>query len=414
MTDVYDVVIVGSGHAGAQVALALLQRKFAGSIAILTEEHVLPYERPPLSKEYLTREKPLDRILIRPAAFWAERGVSFRHGFRVVALDPEARRVICASGERVGYGALVWAAGGRPRMLPDLPAPLANVHVLRNVEDADRLMAGLEAAQRVAIVGAGYIGLEVAAAGAVLGKAVTVVEAADRVLARVSGPALSRFLVEEHRARGVDIRLSATLAGIEAGAGRVTALRLSDGARIACDCLIVGIGVAPAVAPLLAAGARGGNGVWVDPFCRTTLPDVFAVGDCALHANPFADGREIRLESVQNATDMAKVAARTLMGDPAPCEEVPWFWSNQYDLRLQSVGLVAGHDTEILRGRPEDRSFSVLYLRDGRLCAADCVNAVKDYVAARRLVAGGTRLDPARLADAATPLKEMIPAAAVC
>jgi len=403
----YDVLIVGAGHGGAQVAVALRQRGFAGTIAIVGEEPELPYERPPLSKDYLSGDKAFERILIRPESFWADRNVAVLPGREVVAVDPEAHGVTAADGRTIGYGTLVWAGGGRARRMACAGGDLAGVHSVRNRADVDRMTEELAATTRVCVIGGGYIGLEAAAVLAKLGKRVTVLEAQDRVLARVAGTALSRFYEAEHRAHGVDVRLGTAVDGITEANGRAAGVRLADGEVIPCEMVIVGIGIVPAVEPLLAANAEGGNGVAVDAYCRTSLPDVYAIGDCALHSNAFAGGLPIRLESVQNANDMANVVARAIVGEPEAYHAVPWFWSNQYDLKLQTIGLSTGHDAEVVRGDPANRSFSVVYLRAGRVVALDCVNAVKDYVAGKRLVTGAMTIDPADLADTGRPLKEI-------
>ncbi len=405
--DGYDVLIVGAGHAGAQAALALRQRGFAGTIAVAGEEPEIPYERPPLSKDYLSGEKSFERILIRPATFWAERGVVMLTGRRVTAIDVEAHRVATADGATIGYGTLVWAAGGHARRLTCAGHDLTGVHGVRSRADVDRMMDELATTTRVCVIGGGYIGLEAAAVLAKLGKSVVVLEAQDRVLARVAGVALSRAYEAEHRAHGVEVRLGTVVDCIVETDGHASGVRLADGEVIPCEMVIVGIGIVPAVEPLLAAGARGGNGVAVDEHCRTSLADVFAVGDCAMHANAFAEGMPIRLESVQNANDMATTAAKAITGAPEAYHAVPWFWSNQYDLKLQTVGLSVGHDREVLRGDPATRSYSVIYLKQGRVIALDCVNAIKDYVQGRALVTGGLTVDPARLADPAVPLKEL-------
>jgi 3-phenylpropionate/trans-cinnamate dioxygenase ferredoxin reductase subunit len=402
----YDVLIVGGGHAGAAAAIALRQEKFAGSIAIVSAEPELPYERPPLSKEYLAGEKSFERLLIRPASFWAERAIDLHLGETVVALDVAARSVRTDRGRSVAYGELIWATGGAPRRLTCDGHHLSGVHAVRTRADVDRLLAELGQAARVVVIGGGYIGLEAAAALTKFGKAVTLVESLDRVLARVAGAALSRFYEAEHRARGVRIMLGATVACIE-GDDRVDGVRLADGALLPADVVIVGIGIVPAVAPLAAAGAEIGDGVRVDARCRTSLPHIHAIGDCAAHANRFADGATIRLESVQNANDQATTAARDIVGRGADYDAVPWFWSNQYDLKLQTVGISAGFEQAVVRGVPEERRFSVVYLRGGRVVAIDAVNATKDYVQGRALVANGTRLPAAALADAARPLKEI-------
>jgi 3-phenylpropionate/trans-cinnamate dioxygenase ferredoxin reductase subunit len=307
----------------------------------------------------------------------------------------------------VGYGELIWATGGAPRRLTCAGGDLAGVHTVRTLADADRIIAELPAVARAVVIGGGYIGLEAAATLTKFGKQVTLVEALDRVLARVAGEALSRFFEDEHRAHGVNVRLGVGVDCIE-GEERVTGVRLADGELLPADLVIVGIGIVPAVAPLLAAGAAGGNGIAVDAQCRTSLPHVYAVGDCALHANGFApDDAPIRLESVQNANDQATVAAKTIVGTSAAYDAVPWFWSNQYDLKLQTVGLSTGHDAVVVRGDPLARSFSVVYLRHGAVIALDCVNAVKDYVQGRKLVVERRVVDPALLADPAVPLKEL-------
>ena len=257
------------------------------------------------------------------------------------------------------------------------------------------------------VIGGGYIGLEAAAVLTKLDCHVTLLEALPRVLARVAGEALSEFYQNEHRAHGVDLRTGVAVDCLEGDGTKVTGVKLADGTVLPADLVIVGIGIIPSVGPLLAAGAAGGNGVDVDEFCRPSLPDVYEIGDCAAHANGFAEGAVIRLESVQNANDMATTAVKSILGDPQPYKATPWFWSNQYDLRLQTVGLSAGHDATVLRGDPATRSFSVIYLKQGRIVALDCVNMVKDYVQGRKLVEARAEIAPDRLADAGTPLKEL-------
>ncbi len=407
MTDTYDVLIVGAGHGGAQAAVALRQLKFAGSIAIVGDEPEIPYERPPLSKDYLSGEKTFDRILIRPASFWADRDIAMLTGRRVDAVDAGARTVTTDGGETIGYRHMIWATGGTPRRLACAGNDLAGVHTVRTRADVDRMMRELPEVHCAVVIGGGYIGLEAAAVLVKLGKRVVLLEALDRVLARVAGEDLSRFYEAEHRAHGVDLRLGAVVDCIE-GEARVTGVRLADGGVIACEMVIVGIGVLPAVAPLIAAGAEGDNGVAVDAQCRTSLADIFAIGDCALHANRFAGDVPIRLESVQNANDQAMVVAKTLLGQDAHYDAVPWFWSNQYDLKLQTVGLSTGHDATILRGDPAERSFSVVYLKTGRVIALDCVNRVRDYVQGRKLVVEGATPDVDRLRDVSVDLKALV------
>ncbi|PKB13381.1 3-phenylpropionate/trans-cinnamate dioxygenase ferredoxin reductase subunit [Novosphingobium kunmingense] len=402
----FDVVIVGAGQGGAAAAIQLRQQGFAGSVAMIGRESEPPYERPPLSKEYLLGDKTFERLYVRPPEFWPGKDIHLILSTEVTALDPRAHELTLSSGETVTYGHVIWATGGDPRRLMIPGAELAGVHGVRTREDADAILSALGGVERVVVVGGGYIGLEAAAVLRKLGKAVTLLEVLPRVLARVAGPELSAFYEAEHRAHGVDLR---TETGIDAilGEGRVTGVRLADGSEIACQMVIVGIGIVPAVGPLLTAGAAGGNGVDVDELCRTSLPDVFAIGDCAAHANRFADGAVMRLESVQNANDQAVTAVKALLGGSEPYKATPWFWSNQYDLKLQTVGLSTGYDTEIVRGDVASRSFSVIYLKQGRIIAVDAVNAIKDYVQARKLVEEGASIAPADLADASRPLKEL-------
>ncbi|HEX5537555.1 MAG TPA: FAD-dependent oxidoreductase [Sphingobium sp.] len=403
----YDVLIVGGGHGGAQAALLLRQTGFEGSIAIVGDEKEPPYERPPLSKEYMAGEKTFDRILIRPAQFWSDRSVDLLIGKRVKRIDPVGKTVTAGDDETIGYGKLIWAAGGSPRMLTCPGADADGIFAIRKREDVDAIMERLSGVDHVAVIGGGYIGLEAAAVLTKLGKKVTLLEALDRVLARVAGEELSRFYEAEHRAHGVDLRTGAMVESIECANGKAAGVMLSDKTRIAADLVIVGIGIVPETAPLIAAGASGGNGVDVDAFCRTSLPDIYAIGDCAAHANRHARGAQIRLESVQNANDQARTAVMHIMDQPSEYDAIPWFWSNQYDLRLQTVGLSTGHDQTILRGDPASRSFSVLYLLGGKLIAIDAVNAVKDYVQGKAHILSGAVLDQAQLADASKPLKEV-------
>jgi 3-phenylpropionate/trans-cinnamate dioxygenase ferredoxin reductase subunit len=408
MAQDFNVLIVGGGHAGAQTAIALRKSGFAGSIAIISEEIELPYERPPLSKEYLAGEKEFRRILIRPGSFWIERQVSLLLGRRVIAVDPRLRRVRTADGAEVGYETLVWAAGGDARRLGCEGYDLAGVHTVRSRGDVDRLGRELAAVTSVVVIGGGFIGLEAAAVLLKLGKRVTLLEAQERVLARVSGVELSRFYEAEHRAQGVDLQLDARVSRIEGRDGRVRGVRLDNDDVVECEMVIVGIGIVPATEPLISAGAAGTNGVDVDENCRTSLPGIYAIGDCAAHNSRFAQGARIRIESVQNANDQALVAAQAILGSAHPYDAVPWFWSNQYDLKLQTVGLSGGHDRAVLRGDPAQRAFSVVYLRQGRVVALDCVNAVKDYVQGRALVDAGAIVPAARLGDPLQPLRNLL------
>jgi 3-phenylpropionate/trans-cinnamate dioxygenase ferredoxin reductase subunit len=398
----YDCIIVGAGHAGAQAAIGLRQTGFAGSVALVGAEPDLPYDRPSLSKDYLAGKKTFDRMLLRPDDFWSSRSVDLRLGRGVTHIDPLEQSVALDDGSRLSYGALIWAAGGEPRRIGCEGHDLAGIFYIRSKADCDALMAVLPDARHAVIIGGGYIGLEAAAVLRELGKAVTLIEAQDRVLARVAGEPVSRFYEQQHRNHGVDIRLKTGVTAIEGANGRVEGVLLDTGERIATDLVIVGIGIIPAAAPLLEAGAAGGNGIDVDEFCLTSLSNVYCIGDCARMVN----GVGIRIESVQNANDQAMTAARAIAGEPKPYEALPWFWSNQYDLKLQTIGLNAGYDSTVLRGDPATRSFSLVYLRDGAILALDCINAARDYVQGRKLIEAGAKISPTALADQAIPLKD--------
>lgn len=406
-----DVVIVGTGHGGAQAAIALRQQGHEASILMIGRDNAPPYERPPLSKEYLAGDKGFERIMIRPEKFWAEKDVALHLGAAVTAIDPQAHRLTLSDGGTVTYRKLIWSGGGDPRRLPVPGAVLPGVFYVRDKSDADAMMQALQAgAKRAVVIGGGYIGLEAAAVLRKLGCEVVLVEMLPRLLARVAGEELSTFYAEEHRRQGVDVRLET---GVDAvlgeDAGRVTGVKLDTGEEVPCDMVVVGIGIVPAVAPLIAAGAAGSNGVDVDFCCRTTLDDVYAIGDCAAHANPFADNAVIRLESVQNAHDMANTVAKAIMGEKEPYHALPWFWSNQYDLKLQTAGLSLGYDQTVLRGDPATRKFTVVYLKGGVPIAFDCVGTMKDYVQARKLLESGAgRIDPDLLADPEVALKDLI------
>ncbi|HUD95115.1 FAD-dependent oxidoreductase [Sphingobium sp.] len=404
-----DVVIVGAGHGGAQCAIALRQSGFPGTIMVIGREPDYPYERPPLSKEYFAREKSFDRLYIRPPGFWAEKTIDFRLATEVIEVDPDAKQLTLSDGATFGYGKLVWATGGDPRRLSCAGADLTGVHGVRTRADCDALMAQIDAgARRIAVIGGGFIGLEAAAVLSKMGLNVTLLEALPRVLARVAGEELSAFYQQEHRDHGVDVRLGVAVELLQGEEGRVTGVRLTDGELIPADAVIVGIGIVPAVGPLIRAGARGGNGVDVDANCRTSLPDIHAIGDCAAFACDHAGGAVMRVESVQNANDMATCVAKAICGDENPYNAFPWFWSNQYDLKLQTAGINSGFDRTILRGNPADRTFSILYFRQEQLIAIDCVNMVKDYVQGRKLIESGAIIDFDRASDPGAALKDAI------
>lgn len=404
----FDCVIVGAGHGGAQAAQSLRQAGFDGSIALVGEEVDLPYNRPSVSKDYLSGDKGFDRIILRPVTFWLQRDIELRLGKRVVSVDAEAHTISCDTEETIRFGRLIWSAGGAPRRLTCPGADLPGVFYLRSKADADALMACLSDAKQAVIVGGGYIGLEAAAVLRGKGINVTLLEAQDRVLPRVTAEPVSQFYQDYHRNKGVDIRLCSAISQVQ-GNKWVEGVRLSDGCEIAADILIVGIGIDPATDVLNLAGAETANGIIVNDYCETTLRDVYCIGDCA----SLRSGPGVRIESVQNANDQAAAVAKTICGDPQPYSALPWFWSNQYDLKLQTVGLNVGYDDWVLRGDAASGKFSLAYLKDGKLIAMDCINVPKDYVQGRKAIETG--LEPSRvdLANPDIPLIDLVRSAAV-
>ncbi len=409
--DKIGVIIVGAGHGGAQAAVVLRQQGYAGSVMMIGREAEPPYERPPLSKEYLAKDKTFDRLYIRPPHYWAEKNIDMLLGTEVTAVDAQGQSVTLHDGRQLGYEHLIWATGGDPRQLTCPGADLAGIHYVRTRQDVDAIMAELDMPGQVscvAVIGGGYIGLEAAAVLRKLDKPVVLLEALPRVLARVAGEVLSRFYETEHRSHGVDLRTGVAVVAIQGADGRVCGVQLADNNVVKADMVIVGIGIIPCVAPLIAAGAKSSNGVDVNAQCQTTLANIYAIGDCAAHHNDFADGAMVRLESVQNANDQASLVAKAICGDAQSYKATPWFWSNQYDLRLQTVGLSTNHDAAVLRGDVASRSFSIVYLKAGKVIALDCVNAVRDYAQGRKLVEQSAPLTAADAADTSRPLKDFM------
>lgn len=399
-----SIVIVGASHAAAQAVDSLRREGHAGRIVVVGDEPQIPYQRPPLSKKYLSGEMGADRLWIRPAEFYERLGVEFVLGHRAVRLDRAAHRIHLDDGTGIDYGRLLLATGSRARPAAVPGADQAGVHYLRSIADVDGIRAGLQSARRVVIVGAGYIGLECAASCAKLGLEVTVLEMAERVMSRVVAPEMSAFYTDQHRAHGVAIRLNEQVVAFE-GTGQVLAVRCADGVAHPADMVIVGIGVVPNVELAAEAGIACDNGIAVDEYCRTSDPDIYAIGDCASQPS-LRYGRRIRLESVDNAFEQAKTAAANLCGRELVHDKLPWFWSDQYDLKLQIVGLSQGYDRVILRGDPASCAFSCCYLAGDELIALDAVNHVKDFMSARKLIAERARFDLARLADPAVTLKD--------
>ena len=396
------LVIVGGGQAAAQAVQSLRQQSFTGAITLLSDEPHPPYQRPPLSKKYFAGELARERLLLRPATFYAEKGVALELGARVEEIEPAERRVRLRDGRTLAYDRLLLATGSRARVLPVPGADLPGVHYFRTIADVDSILASLAPGARAVLVGAGYIGLEVAASARQRGFDVTVLEAADRVMSRTVSAEVSAFYEARHRTAGVAIHCNAGVKAFHGGA-RVTAVETTDGRQFACDVAIIGIGIEPNVELAARAGLPCSNGIVVDELARTADPNIVAAGDCTNHPLPLLE-RRVRLESVPNAIHQAKVAAASLVGTPSPYSEVPWFWSDQYDLKLQIAGLSTGYDEVVLRGDPATRSFAAFYLRAGQLLAVDAVNSPKEFIAGKKLVANRARIAPDVLRDATIDL----------
>ncbi|MFN2377299.1 MAG: NAD(P)/FAD-dependent oxidoreductase [Candidatus Binatia bacterium] len=406
--NVARVVIVGAGQAGAQVAFSLRQWGYEGAITVVGDEAAPPYERPPLSKDFLKGELAEERLFFKPADWYGANAIDLRTGTAVVGVDREHRRVGLDDGSDLEWDALVLATGSRPRPLPLPGADLAGVFELRTIADTRRIREAMRTGARLVVVGAGYIGLEVAAVARTLGLEVTVLEAMDRVLARVTGEVVSSFFEAEHRSRGVDLRCGVRLEALE-GDGALAAARLAGGARVEADLAVVGIGILPRTDLAAACGLACADGIVVDRDARTSDPAVFAVGDCT--SRPLVHyGRQGRLESVHNAIEQGKLAAASILGRPRPPEDVPWFWSNQYDLKLQIAGLGHGFDRIVVRGDPGMRRFAAFYLRGGVLLAVDAVASPMEFMASRQLIQRGAQPDPEALADSTVSMKDIVDA----
>ena len=399
-----NILIVGAGHGAGQLVTSLKQHGHDGRIAVFGDEVWLPYQRPPLSKKFLAGELPAERLYVKPATFYE--GIAELHlGTAVAAIDPAQQTLTTASGAAYEWDRLVLATGSRVRRLPDDGKSLAGVHYLRNIDDVDAIRADVDEARRAVIIGAGYIGLEVAAVLRSGGLDVTVVELAERVMSRVVSPELSDFYQFEHTSQGVRLRLGTGVAGLH-GRKRVKAVELADGEQLEADVVVVGVGIVPNTELAAAAGLAVDDGIVVDDHCRTSHESIYAIGDCTSHPSAIY-GRRIRLESVQNALEQAKTAAANLCGDDAVYDEVPWFWSDQYDLKLQIAGLSTGYDQVVMRGNPADRSFACMYLRDDVLIATDAVNSPRDFMQSKALIAAHIEVDADRLADPAVALKDL-------
>lgn len=405
-TVVKKIVIVGAGQAAAQAIDTLRGKGFRGSIILVGEEPHLPYQRPPLSKKYLAGALETERLLIRPAHYYAQHEVDTRLGTRVESIDRDVGYVVLGDGSLISYDALLLATGARPRRLSCPGIELAGVHVLRNVADVERIRKDLDRGRRLVIVGGGYIGLEVASSARELGLEATVLEVASRVMNRVTCAAVSEFFEAEHGRHGVNIVCNARVRAL-VGTDRVQAVVCEDGSEIAADVVVIGVGADPADELAAAAGIECANGIVVDEFCRTSDPRVYAAGDCTNHPSAHY-GRRLRLESVENAFEQGTTAALNMMGTPTVHRGVPWFWSDQFDLRLAIVGVSQAADLVVLRGDPGKRSFSACYVRGGELVAVDSVNAMKDQMAARRLIPARVHPNLEKLMDVRIPLRDSI------
>ncbi|MGH9559325.1 MAG: NAD(P)/FAD-dependent oxidoreductase [Bryobacteraceae bacterium] len=391
------VAIVGGGQAGFQTAASLRAEGYEDPITLICQEPHLPYQRPPLSKGFLAGKQSIEKTELRPERFYADHRIDLILGDRAVSIDRDERRIALASGNRVAYEKLVLATGSRVRMLA---AP--DAIYLRDLGHAVELKQRIGEASGVAVIGGGFIGLEVAAVARALGKPVVVVEAQSRLMARVAAPEVSEFFRETHEVNGAQIALNAT-AEIANGS-----IRLNDGALHPADLVLAGIGVVPNVEFAREAGLAIGNGIVVDEYLRASGENIFAIGDCADHPNPFARGRA-RLESVQNAVDQAKCVAAQILGRGGAYCAVPWFWTDQFDIKLQMAGLSGGFDRAVVRGAPESRKFSVFYFRQGKLIAVDSINRPADHIAARKLLATGAPITPEQAADRSFDLKSAMP-----
>jgi 3-phenylpropionate/trans-cinnamate dioxygenase ferredoxin reductase subunit len=401
-----NIVIVGAGHAAGQTAISLRQTGHKGPIIMIGEEPYLPYQRPPLSKKFLAGEMNPDRLLLRQKTFYADHDINVRVSTKVTSIDRANKQVTLGNGEKLSYKFLVLATGSHVRRL-DLPGShLAGIHYVRTIEDVLRIRNSFKPGAHMAVIGGGYIGLEVAAVAITRGLYVTVLEMTDRVMSRVVAPPVSKFFENVHREAGVDIRCGAKPGAGFRGSDHLEAIEADDGSLVRCDLAVIGVGILPTVEVAEAAGLECNDGIIVDEFCRTCDPAILAVGDCTNHPNALL-GRRVRLESVHNAQEQAKTAAATICGALNAYSQIPWFWSDQYDLKLQIAGLSQGYDEFVLRGDPEKRSFAAFYLSAGRLIAVDAVNSAREFMLSKKLIAIGARFDPEILADTEISFKDL-------
>lgn len=402
-------MLLGGGLASATAAATLRTEGFDGHIVIVGDEPHLPYSRPPLSKDVLRAEKTPEQTWLRPAEWYANKEIELQLGVRAVAIDARAREVEMANGVRLAYDKLLIATGGMPRVL-DIPgAELPGVFFLAKLGDSLALREHLVPGAPIVVVGAGFVGAEVAASARKLGCDVTMLEIAPIPLGRALGPRIGEIYADLHREHGVNLLTGVGVERIE-GVGRVQRVIASDGRTYEASAVVIGVGQVPDMGLALRSGLRDGNGIEVDELCRTSLPDVFAAGDIAFHPNPYL-GRHIRVEHWQNAQHQGAAAARNMLGQHKPFHEVPWVWSDQYDYNLQVVGIPDPRDQLVVRGNPDDRSFAAFFLREGRVTAALAVNRPKDVRTARQMIQFGTRASERQLADLDVSLEALLGAA---
>lgn len=400
------VVIVGAGHAGGSAAAFLRQYGHEGRIVLIGDEPLLPYQRPPLSKAWLKGEADADSLALKPADWYGENNVFLRLSGVAERINRSAKTVTLASGEAIDYDFLILATGARARQLPIPGADLAGVLALRTAADAELLKHALGPGKRLAVIGGGYVGLEAAASARALGAEVVVVERESRVLARVACETLSTFFQDYHRARGVAFELNAGVEAFEGAGDHITGVRLSDGRVLPCDVALVGVGAIPNDELAKDAGLATANGVVVDLEARTDDPAIFAIGDVTHRPLPLYE-RQFRLESVPNALEQAKQAASAILGRPGPAPEVPWFWSDQYDLKLQIAGLPFEADRQVVRGDVAAAKFAVFHLKGDLLQAVEAVNAPPEFMAGKQLIAKRTPVNAEKLADTTVSMKEV-------
>lgn len=398
------VIIAGAGQAAAQAIVSLRHGGHAGDIVLVGEEPYLPYQRPPLSKKFLAGEMELERLYLRPESFYTDNRVTVRLGTRVESLDP-AGRTVRFDGRDLAYDKLILATGSHIRRVPIPGQDLPQVHYLRNIDDVRGIQSGFAPDRRLVVIGGGYIGLEVAAVAVMAGLDVVVVEIADRVMARVVAPPISRFYLKAHRHAGVKFCLETGVTEIRP-AERGVDVVCTTGTVLPADLVVIGVGVLPTTELAERAGLKCASGIIVDEFCRTSDPHIFAAGDCTNHPNSLL-GRRLRLESVHNAQEQGKTAALSILGKPEPYAQIPWFWSDQYDLKLQMVGLAEQYTAIVIRGDPDARSFAAFYFAGEQLIAVHAINSPREFMLSKKLIAQGAHLEPAAVADTSRPFKEL-------